>query len=104
MAVQRTWTDHGIREERGHSFSHCIMALSKQTLRRRRRENCKPVMAHFFEKKDIILPFPGFPPPFFPTAAGAGLLVLAIGLAFFGGGSSSENDSQAASSFVTIDT
>ena len=48
-----------------------------------------------------MLPCPAFPPIFFPAVAGVGLLALAIGLAFFGAGSSSENDSQAASSFVT---
>lgn len=52
----------------------------------------------FLPKKDMMLPCPGFAAPFFafPLAAGAG-----VGLAFFGAGSSSENDSQAASSRVT---
>lgn len=46
-----------------------------------------------------MLPCPGLAPPFFaaPFAGGAG-----VGLAFFGAGSSSENDSHAASSLVTI--
>jgi hypothetical protein len=54
--------------------------------------------AHFLPKKAMMLPCPGFAAPFFaPLAAGAG-----VGLAFFGTGSSSENDSHAASSLVTI--
>lgn len=54
--------------------------------------------AHFLPKKDMMLPCPGLAAPFFaPLAAGAG-----VGLAFFGAGSSSEKDSHAASSLVTI--
>lgn len=54
---------------------------------------------YFLPKKDMMLPCPGLAPPFFavPLAAGAG-----VGLAFFGAGSSSENDSHAASSLVTV--
>ncbi|KAF2739051.1 hypothetical protein EJ04DRAFT_509206 [Polyplosphaeria fusca] len=50
-----------------------------------------------FLKKLAILPWPCFP-VFFPFAVGAG---LGAGFGFFNAGSSSENDSQAASSFVT---
>jgi hypothetical protein len=53
---------------------------------------------HFFPKKDMMLPCPGLAAPFFaPLVAGAG-----VGLAFFAAGSSSEKDSQAASSLVTV--
>ena len=45
----------------------------------------------------MILPWPGFPPAFLPFAIDdAGVLSLVAG-------SSSENDSHAGSSFVTID-
>ena len=55
---------------------------------------------YFFPKKDMILPWPGFPPAFLPftmddEAVDAGVLSLEAG-------SSSENDSHAASSFVTV--
>jgi hypothetical protein len=53
---------------------------------------------HFFPKKDMMLPCPGLAAPFFaPLVAGAG-----VGFAFFGAGSSSEKDSHAASSLVTV--
>jgi hypothetical protein len=56
------------------------------------------IIDHFFPKNDIMFPWPGLPPFF-----AAGLFVDAAGaiLGFFGAGSSSEKDSQAASSFVT---
>lgn len=58
---------------------------------------CFAVWDHFLPKKDMMLPCPGLAVLFFaPLAAGAG-----VGLAFFGAGSSSEKDSQAASSLVT---
>lgn len=53
---------------------------------------------HFLPKKDMILPCPALPAAFlpFPDATGA------CNLGFGGGaGSSSENDSQTGSSFVT---
>jgi hypothetical protein len=57
-----------------------------------------PAYDHFFPKKDMMLPCPGLAAPFFaPLVAGAG-----VGLAFFGAGSSSEKDSHAASSRVTV--
>lgn len=55
---------------------------------------------HFLEKKDIMLPWPAFT-PFLPAD---GLLVDgAWTLGFLGAGSSSEKDSQAASSLVTAE-
>ena len=56
--------------------------------------------SYFFPKNDIILPWPGFPPAFLPfaiddAAVDAGVLSLEAG-------SSSEKDSHAGSSFVTI--
>ena len=55
--------------------------------------------SHFLPKNDMILPCPGLAAPFLAAllVAGAG-----VGLAFFGAGSSSEKDSQAASSRVTV--
>lgn len=57
---------------------------------------------HLLPKNDMILPWPGLPPFFatglLPAFAAAGGNVLA----FFGAGSSSENDSHAASSVVTV--
>lgn len=56
--------------------------------------------AYFFPKKDMMFPCPGFA-PFFAVV----LFVEAIGadtLAFLGAGSSSEKDSHAASSRVTV--
>jgi hypothetical protein len=60
---------------------------------------------YFFEKKDMMLPWPGLLPPpppaapFFPV----GLEVtVEESLAFLGAGSSSEKDSQTASSRVTV--
>lgn len=55
--------------------------------------------AHFFAKKDMMFPCAAFA----PFLAAAGLFVLTAGavLIFLGGGSSSEKDSHAASSFVT---
>lgn len=55
---------------------------------------------YFFPKKDMILTWPGFPPAFLPfaiddAAVDAGVLSLEAG-------SSSENDSHAGSSFVTM--
>lgn len=50
---------------------------------------------HFFEKKDIILPCPGLLPLFFEFC------VLEAEDTTFLSGSSSENDSQISSSFVT---
>jgi hypothetical protein len=75
-------------------------------------ENCTPQHAwaslaararlsssYFLPKNDMMLPCPGLAAPFLaaPLAAGAG-----VGLAFFGAGSSSEKDSHAASSRVTV--
>jgi len=64
-----------------------------------RNEQVFSCLFHFLPKKDMILPCPGLAAPFLaaPLAAGAG-----VGLAFFGAGSSSENDSHAASSRVTV--
>ena len=57
--------------------------------------------SYFFPKKDMILPWPGLPPAFLPfaiddAAVDAGVLSLEAG-------SSSEKDSHAGSSFVTMD-
>ena len=56
---------------------------------------------YFLPKNDIIFPCPGFPPAFLPLlisdAVDAGVFSLCRG------GSSSENDSHAGSSFVTMD-
>lgn len=57
------------------------------------------MVGYLFEKNDMMLPCPGLPPPF--LAAGLLLPVVEV-LAFFGAGSSSEKDSQAASSRVTV--
>ena len=56
---------------------------------------------YFLPKKDIILPEPGFA-PFFAAALFALADVVGAGFIFFGAGSSSENDSQAQSSLVTV--
>lgn len=53
--------------------------------------------SYFFPKNDIILPCPDFPPAFLPFAVDDNAGVLSL----VGTGSSSENDSQAGSSFVT---
>lgn len=57
------------------------------------------VYNHFFPKKDMMFPWPGFPPFFVaaPLAVGAAVCILG----FFAAGSSSENSSQAGSSLVT---
>jgi hypothetical protein len=55
--------------------------------------------AHAFLKKLAILPC-ALPPDFLPFAVLAG---LGAGFAFLGSGSSSENDSQTASSLVTAE-
>lgn len=56
-------------------------------------------LSQAFLKKLAILPCP-FLPAFLPFAELAGF--AGAGLAFFGTGSSSENDSQTASSLVTV--
>lgn len=56
-------------------------------------------ICYFFPKKDMILPWPFFVAPFLSLD-----VLAAVGawtLAFFGAGSSSEKDSQTASSLVT---
>ena len=61
------------------------------------------ITSYFFPKKDIILPWPGFPPAFLPFAAidDDDAAVDAGVLSLVGAGSSSEKDFQAGSSFVT---
>lgn len=51
----------------------------------------------FFPKKDMMFPCPGLPPPFLAVDFAAGAI-----LGFLGAGSSSEKDSHAGSSRVTI--
>ena len=58
------------------------------------------IALHFFPKKLIILPCPGFPPDFFPFPSDDNGVDTAV-FCFCGGGSSSEKDSQAGSSLVT---
>jgi len=55
---------------------------------------------YFFPKKLMIFPCPTLPPPFFPFPI---LEAVEVGvLSFCGGGSSSEKDSHAGSSLVTV--
>jgi hypothetical protein len=57
--------------------------------------------AHFLPKKVMMLPWPGLPAFFVPALPLPFDDWVDGNLAFFGGGSSSEKDSHAASSFVT---
>ena len=56
--------------------------------------------SYFLPKKDMMLPCPGLPTAFLTLSVDDA--VDAAILAFCGGGSSSEKDSQAGSSFVTV--
>jgi hypothetical protein len=70
---------------------------SPLSLKHKTPHEATPCSSHFFEKKDMMFPCPGLAADFLPFA------VVAEGnvLAFFACGSSSEKDSQTASSLVT---